>query len=138
MQALLILASALLATAAVARTAEPVWQITERVDVGQVPSGFPVGFSLLTHDKRQYVAYYDAEHRMTIATRTTDRRDWQRHTLDSKVGWDSHNFITMTVDSDDHLHVSGNMHAVPLIYFRTEKAGDITTLQRLPMTGKDE
>jgi hypothetical protein len=27
---------------------------------------------------------------------------------------------------------------VPLIYFRTDTPGDITTLQRLPMTGKDE
>jgi hypothetical protein len=44
----------------------------------------------------------------------------------------------MALDSDGHLHVSGNMHASALLYFRTKTAGDITTLTRLPMTGKLE
>jgi len=44
----------------------------------------------------------------------------------------------MAVDNDGHLHVSGNMHCVPLIYFRAEEPGDITTLKRFHMTGKNE
>jgi hypothetical protein len=44
----------------------------------------------------------------------------------------------MAIGKDGNLHVSGNMHAVPLIYFRTEKPGDISTLKRFPMTGKNE
>jgi len=117
---------------------EPVWRVADRVDIDTVPSGFPVGFSLLTRGQRQYVAYYDAAHQMTVAARTLGRRDWQLVKLDSKVGWDSHNGITMAVDAEGNLHLSGNMHCVGLIYFRTEKPGDITTFKRLPMTGKNE
>jgi hypothetical protein len=73
-----------------------------------------------------------------VGVRTLDQRRWQTIKLDSKVGWDSHNGITMAIDGNGDLHISGNMHCVPLIYFRTETPGDITTLQRLPMTGTDE
>ena len=121
-----------------ASAGESLWRVADRVDIENVPSWFPVGFSLLTHGKRQYVAYYDAKHQMTVGTRTLGRRQWQSVKLDSKVGWDSHNGITMAVDGNGDLHVSGNMHCVPLVYFRTDTPGDITTLKRLPMTGKDE
>jgi hypothetical protein len=126
------------ATTAQAGAAETVWRVAERLDVDTVPSGFPVGFSLLTSGRRQYVAYYDAAHRMTVGARTLDQRQWQLVKLDSKIGWDSHNYITMAVDSEGNLHLSGNMHCVPLVYFRMEKPGDITTFKRLPMTGKNE
>jgi len=121
-----------------ANAGESPWRVAERVDVEKVPSWFPVGFSLLTHGQRQYVAYYDAKHHMTVGARTLGERLWQLVKLDSKVGWDSHNGITMTADANGDLHLSGNMHCVPLIYFRTEKPGDITTFRRLPMTGEDE
>lgn len=117
---------------------DSLWRLAERVDIETVPSWFPVGFSLLTHGQRQYVAHYDAQHQMTVGVRTLGRRQWQLIKLDSKVGWDSHNGITMAVDGNGDLHASGNMHCVPLIYFRTDTPGDIATLKRLPMTGKDE
>jgi hypothetical protein len=44
----------------------------------------------------------------------------------------------MAVDGDGHLHVTGNMHCVRLIYFRTETSGDITSLNQLNMTGEEE
>ncbi len=138
MQALIAMTLVLLSTGSQLKVDDPKWKIAERIDVAQVPSWFPVGFSLLTHGDRQYVAYYDTKHRMTIASRALSERKWQRQTLDSKVGWDSHNGITMALDSSGHLHISGNMHCVPLIYFRTKKPGDITTLKRMPMTGNDE
>jgi len=85
------------------------------------------------------VAYYDAQHRMTVAARTLDSDQWQYQVLPSAVGWDSHNYIVMALDSDGYLYLSGNMHCVPLIYFRTAKPGDITTLTRIPaMTGSHE
>lgn len=117
---------------------QSLWRVADRLDVETVPSWFPVGFSLLTHGQRQYVAYYDAGHQMTVGVRTLGRRQWQLIKLDSKVGWDSHNGITMTVDGNGDLHLSGNMHCVPLVYFRTDTPGDITTLKRLPMTGENE
>lgn len=114
------------------------FQIEESWDIAEVPSGFPVGFCLLTSGKQQYVAYYDKQRRMTVASRTLDSNKWRYQVLPSKVGWDSHNYITLAVDRDGHLHVSGNMHCAKLIYFRTETQGDITTLKRHPMTGKKE
>jgi hypothetical protein len=53
------------------------------------------------------------------------------------LGWDSHNYVTMAVDSDGQLHVSGNMHGDPLVYFRTIRAGDISTLTRVETMVRD-
>ena len=114
------------------------YEIVERVTIDTVPSWFPVGFSLLTHGERQYVAYYDAEHRMIVAARSVEETEWEKVVLPSKVGWDSHNYLTMAIDEHGELHLAGNMHCVPLIYFRTTKAGDITTFERSAMTGQDE
>lgn len=107
-------------------------------DIAEVPAGFPVGFCLLTAGDTQYVAYYDKERRMTVASRRLAADEWTYQGLASVVGWDTHNYITMAIDDDEHLHVSGNMHGVPLVYFRTEKPGDITTLKRFPMIGQNE
>jgi hypothetical protein len=114
------------------------FQIENSLDVAEVPSGFPVRFCLLTAGQTQYVAYYDKLRRMTVASRPLDSNKWTYQVLPSNVGWDSHNYITMAMDDDGYLHVSGNMHCVPLIYFRMEKPGDITTLRKLSMTGNTE
>ena len=42
------------------------------IEIDTVPSWFPVGFSLLTHEGRQYVAYYNAKHEMIVASRNLD------------------------------------------------------------------
>lgn len=120
------------------RLAAATYRIAETLDIDEVPSWFPVGFCLLTHDGRQYVAYYNQRHQMIVARRRLDEREWQQVELPSKVGWDSHNYVTMAVDSAGHIHVSGNMHCVPLIYFRTQERGDIATFERLAMTGQEE
>ncbi|MDP7288481.1 MAG: BNR repeat-containing protein [Phycisphaerae bacterium] len=113
--------------------------VGESLDISRVEAGFPVGFCLLTHGKLQYVAYYDEQHRMTVASRTLDSKTWKYQILPSKVGWDSHNTVTMAIDDDGYIHLSGNMHCVPLIYFRTSKPGDIASFQRIKaMTGKNE
>jgi len=112
--------------------------IEETLDVAEVLAGFPVRFCLLTKDDRQVVAYYDKARQMTVASRTLGSDQWQTQVLPSRIGWDSHNYVTMAIDHDGQLHVSGNMHNVPLIYFRTEKAGDISTLKQYAMTGKLE
>lgn len=112
--------------------------VSEVVDISDVPSSFPVGFSLLTAKDRQYVAYYDADRFMTVASRPMDGGAWIYQKLPTRIGWDSHNDVTMALDNAGHLHVSGNMHCVPLVYFRTEIPGDITSLKPSPMTGKLE
>ena len=114
------------------------YKLAETLDVAPVASGFRVGFSLLTAGDIQYAAYYDAQHRMTVAARALDSNQWRFQPLPSTVGWDSHNYITMAVDRDGHLHVTGNMHASDLVYFRTGEPGKIATLKQLPMTGRQE
>jgi len=109
------------------------------LDIARVPSWFPVGFSLLTKGNRQYVAYYDAEHRMTVASRTLDSRVWEYHVLPSKIGWDSHNYVTMAIDDDGYIHLSGNMHCDKLLYFRTARPWDTSSFEKVDeMTGRNE
>jgi hypothetical protein len=111
-------------------------------DLDRVWAGHPVGFALLTRRDRQFVAYYDAERRMTVAQRRLadgDGGDWEYHTLPERVGWDSHNDVTMAVDAADHLHLSGNMHGDPLVYFRTTEPLDVATFERVEaLVGRDE
>jgi len=106
--------------------------------VAKVWSGHSVGFDLLTSQKFQYVAYYDADRNMVIAQRPLNSQAWTKTILPTKVGWDSHNYIEVALDSEGYLHVSGNMHGVPLIYFRSEKPEDISRFEKLGMTGKHE
>ncbi|PZX15137.1 putative BNR repeat neuraminidase [Breznakibacter xylanolyticus] len=109
------------------------------VPVAPVPASFPVNFALHTVGKRQYVAFYDSAHQMTIGMRRLNSRKWQLQTLPSRVGWDSHNYLSLAVDDQGLLHLSGNMHSSPLIYFRSSRPHDITSLQPLhAMTGHDE
>ncbi len=111
----------------------------EILDVAPVWAGHPVGFCLLTAGGRQFAAYYDAERRMTVASRRTGETNWQVQVLPSRVGWDSHNYITMAADADGRLHLSGNMHCNPLVYFRTARPGDVASFERVErMTGENE
>ncbi len=116
------------------------FSIEESLEVGKAVSDFRVGFSLYTDQaaRLQYVAYYDDQRRMTVASRKLDSKRWKFQTLPSKVGWDSHNYVTMAVDRLGHLHVTGNMHVNPLVYFRTSTPGDISSLKASTMTGERE
>lgn len=99
--------------------------------VGHTFAGFPVGLALCSNGDRQYVGFYDEDRRMTVAQRTLPDGPWKYVRLDSRIGWDSHNYITMKVDSRGALHVSGNMHVQDLVYFCTDETGEIETLHRL-------
>lgn len=113
--------------------------VTKRFELDRVWAGHPVGFDFLTHGDYQFVAYYNADRSLTVASRKLGEDAWIIQPLDSRVGWDSHNYITMALDRDEQLHISGNMHGAPLVYFRTEKPLDITTLQPIHgMTGEEE
>jgi len=113
--------------------------VVRRIDISPVWSGHPVAFSLLTHGNHQLVAFYDNQRRMTVAARTLDKSDWQFVRLPTSVGWDSHNSVTMAIDGEEQIHLSGNMHCVPLIYFRTTGPLDISSFERVPnMVGSQE
>jgi len=110
----------------------------EKLDIEPVWSAHPTGFCLLTHAPHQFVAYYDAQRRMAVAQRTLGSTNWIITKLPSTLGWDSHNYVTMVLDRDGFLHLSGNMHCVPLVYFRSSKPLDAASLQRAAMTGDRE
>lgn len=124
------------------------------LEVDRVWAGHPVSFSLRTVGDRQFVAYYDADRQMMVATRRLHETEWQRAAVPSaqsdapgykaavtstRLGWDSHNSVTLAVDADGYLHLSGNMHVNALTYFRSERPWDITSfVQHFAMTGDNE
>lgn len=105
--------------------------LLEELPLDEVWAGHPVGFQLTTQGDQQFAAYYDAERRMTVASRKLSDTAWQKVRLDETVGWDSHNYITFVIDSEGFIHLSGNMHVKPLVYFRTTKPRDITSFARV-------
>ena len=130
---------ATLATVALVAAPPPAGlEVVERVEVAPVWSAHPVDFAIETADNRQYVAYYDAERQMTVAARRLGSTEWTYQRLPSRLGWDSHNAIVVATDSAGFVHVAGNMHGAPLVYFRTQRPHDLTTLRREQMIGSRE
>lgn len=99
--------------------------------IDRVPAGFPVNFALFTKGERQYVAYYDTAHVMTVASRKLGSERWKYKKLDSKVGWDSHNYLSLFVDEGGYIHLCGNMHSSPLNYFKSSAPWDIGSIVRM-------
>ena len=117
----------------------PGYKLDSVIEIDSVPSDFPVGFSLMTESKHQYTAYYNSNREMTVASRVLPDGEWKYKVLPTKVGHDSHNYVTMAIDSKGYLHVSGNMHCVKLIYFKSKKPYDISTLTKVDsMVGQNE
>lgn len=118
--------------------------------IDQVWSGHPVAFDILTERGHQFIAYYDADRRLTVIGRKLDEAGStrvqpegvpvpRRKRMSNVLGWDSHNSLRMALDHDGYLHLSGNMHADPLVYYRTREPFDVSTLERVDrMTGKRE
>lgn len=113
-------------------------KLPKGIPVASVWSGHSVGFDIVTSGQFQYVCYYDTARNMVIAQRPLTSTNWKKTILPTKVGWDSHNYIDMILDKNGFIHVSGNMHGVPLIYFRSEKPENIDAFEKLAMTGKNE
>jgi len=128
--------------------------VQETIVIDDVWSGHPVGFFLMTHGDRQYVAYYNAQRRMIVGMRKLDEPKFTLYELPSKLnrppkyrtaesstilGWDSHNSIKMALDEKGYVHLSGSMHCNKLTYFRSEKPYDVRTLVQVDqMVGNAE
>ncbi len=118
--------------------------------IDRVWSGHPVSFALLVERGHQFIAYYDADRRLTVMGRALGGKNWTRvqppgvpvagqHRDSNVTGWDSHNYLRLALDRDGCLHLSGNMHVNPLVYYRTRGPFDVATLERLDrMTGDRE
>lgn len=89
------------------------------------------GRCLVSDGAFQYLAFYDGDHRLTLAKRRLGEEEWDFARLPEKVGWDTHNKVLLFLDRDNHLHLTANMHCNPLRYYRTEKPGDIHSFQGL-------
>lgn len=106
-------------------------KILDTIEVDSVIADFPVGFASLTAGDWQFIAYYNKHRNLTVAARKTMDSKWKYKILPTKVGWDSHNRIAMSIDRANCLHLSGNMHNDTLIYFKTERAFDIATFKKV-------
>ncbi|MBO0884342.1 MAG: BNR-4 repeat-containing protein, partial [Mycobacterium sp.] len=107
------------------------WTVVNSSTVDQTNSRLAVGQSLLTKASNQYVAYYNGSLQMTVAQRSVTSDTWVRQPLNEYIGWDAHNSVGMAFDRAGQLHVAGDMHNVPLIYFRTSVPGDVTSLTKI-------
>ncbi|HVS16929.1 MAG TPA: BNR repeat-containing protein [Thermoanaerobaculia bacterium] len=135
--ALLLVSLALLSAADADGRAAPE-EPASPIDVEPVWAGHPVGFALVTTATRQYLAYYDALRRMSVAGRALGSTTWEIARLPSRLGWDSHHGVALAVDADGHLHVAGNMHNDPLLYFRSARPHDVASLAPAEMLGERE
>ncbi len=129
------------------KNAESVGQL---IPIDKVWAGHPVGFSLVTSKSRQYIAYYNADRNMVVGQRNLDEPKFNLTVLPATsretsggtstvLGWDSHNSVTLGIDQDGYIHLSGNMHVHPLTYFKSTKPDDISTLtQEMKMVGSNE
>ncbi|MCY1719027.1 BNR repeat-containing protein [Prolixibacteraceae bacterium Z1-6] len=125
-------------------------KVVQIIKIDSVWAGHPVGFCLYTHGLRQYIAYYNANRNMVVGQRDLNEDQFQLYTMPATtreeaggtstvLGWDSHNFVTIGIDKDGYIHLSGNMHVHPITYFKSSKPGDITTLvQEKEMVGTEE
>ncbi len=110
--------------------------VIETVDIGDVWSRHPTAFALFTQKDQQFAAFYDSERYMTVVQRTLGAATtgggavWKTKKLSPQVvQCDSHNYVTMAVDRDGYVHVSGNMHGNPLVYYRSKTPLDVSTLE---------
>jgi hypothetical protein len=98
--------------------------------IDNVWSGHRVKPFLLTRGNHQFVAYYDSNRQMTVAHRALGKV-WRYYKVDSYLGWDSHNYVTMELDKEGYLHVTGNMHSDPIEYFRMSEPYNVRSLKRV-------
>jgi hypothetical protein len=118
--------------------------------VGQVWAGHPVSFGFLVERGHQFIAYYDSERKLTVVGRRIGDADWTRiqpegvpvtarKRSSNQVGWDSHNYLTLALDRTGCLHLAGNMHVDPLVYYRSELPFAVASLRRVDrMVGERE
>jgi hypothetical protein len=124
--------------------------VVQTIEIDSVWAGHPVGFCLLTHGDRQYIAYYNANRNMVVGQRNLNDPEFHLHVMPATyrethggtstvLGWDSHNSVTLGIDKEGYIHLSGNMHVNPLTYFRSTEPNDISTLEQvMQMVGTEE
>lgn len=105
------------------------WQ-AEQIDIvtDNALSTVSVGFGFRVVDNKYFVAYYNNDKDMVVASKGIGEKEWKRKILPTKIKWDAHNYVTMALDKQGYIHVSGNMHGVPLIYFKSTAPYDVSSM----------
>ena len=113
--------------------------IVEQIVVDSVWAANGVGFDFKTAGNNQFIAYFDRNRMMTVASREIGSNEFQRITLPNQLMWDSHNYVSLGIDEKGYIHVSGNMHVHPLAYYRSKNPYDINSIIEInEMVGEDE
>jgi len=95
--------------------------------------------SVVSHDSKQYVAYYDADGFVVLAKRSLGSAKWKiRRTQYKGNVRDGHNTISIIVDGKGYLHMSWDHHCNQLRYCRSKAPGSLELTDKMPMTGKKE
>lgn len=114
-------------------------EIVEQLIIDSVWAANGVEFDLKTEGDMQFVAYFDRNRMMSVASRKTDSKIWTKKVLPNQLMWDSHNYVRLGIDKQGYIHVSGNMHVHPLAYFRSANPFDVTSMEDVNrMVGTDE
>ncbi len=113
-------------------------EIKEFSIIDETFSALHINFDFEETENHLLAAYYDKDRVMSVAMREKAGGNWEIKKLPSTVGWDSHNYVDLAVDKDGFIHVSGNMHNVSLIYFRSRNSMDISDFETPGMVGNRE
>ena len=97
--------------------------VVQKIKIDSVWSGHRVKFSLLTHENRQYIAYYNANRNMVVGQRELSKDNFDLYQMpapkrlknaeykrgrisSTEVGWEFHNSLTLAVDKKGYIHLS--------------------------------
>ncbi len=101
------------------------WELSgnvwNRSEIDDLWSGSSADIDFMVFKDKLIVAYYNKDRYVTVAIRSRNGGQWAIQPLsDSKFeGWDAHNYLKLEVDENHDIHLSGNMHAEPLNYWRS-------------------
>jgi hypothetical protein len=95
--------------------------------------------SLVTHEGKQYIAFYDGAARVVLGKRRLGALDWElAPTQYSGNARDAHNSISIMVDGAAYLHLAWDHHNGRLRYARATAPGSLALGAEQAMTGRDE
>lgn len=106
--------------------------------IDRVWAGHRVAFDYVGKGDKQIVAYYDASRQMSVAYKPYPTGNWIYQKLDSYLGWDSHNSVVIGLDERGYIHIVGNLHVNPIVYFKSEHPYDVRSLKRVDFMADKE
>ncbi|NDP20792.1 MAG: neuraminidase [Paludibacter sp.] len=91
--------------------------------------------SIVTHQKIQYIAFYDQDGKVVLGKRKLNSKKWELNTTQYNGNVkDAHNSISIMVDGDGYLHVSWDHHVQPLNYVKSLSPNSLFLTDKMPMT----